>query len=457
MSMKKGILIIGVICVVAVTGILYFRNSRIKISDEVVPHLEKLYSLSGELTPEQKQEYVDAMTFIETYNNQTPLPTAEAKRVAQHADELALSNPEIFLLADIINSNVAHGHPHGEHLTEEEKIKKKLDVIDASIAHFKKHIADGDISPENAENFLNFLETIRENTANPVMTELEYVQRLIEVQKTDPDIVGFKTNLFTREVTNVYPNMITIRMRRIHEPDGTFKEEYSGNFSNFSDEVIQQDVQAYVEKLSQLPPGEEPPPQPEHEGLRFQVVYKDIYPSDMIKQENVPSPQPIDEGQAKTDKEDMFPTTITNEETSDPFSPDIETDPRVEEADPRVDTDYAEQERFYRMLEALDNPELEIEILNFLESLANNENTIKSNDLERFFEEVFIPDKQARDKEAKDFLRNTIPKPKGFTPERFKKAVNTLQDKGMRDLEKTDPDMAEYLKKLFSIETPNAP
>ena len=447
MSWKKGTLLIIVFCLVTAV-VLYFRSPATKISEEVMPHLEKLYSLSGELTSEQKQEYVDTMTFIENYNNQTRLPVAEAKRVAQHTDELALSNPELFLLGNIINSNVTHGHPHGDYLTEEDKIKKKLAVIDVSIAHFEKHIADGDISPENAVNFRNFLKTIRENTANPVLTDLEYVQRLIEVQKTDPDVVGLKTNLITREVTNVYPNMITIRIRRIHKPDGTFNEVYSGNFSHFMDEGIQRDVEAYVEKLSRLIPGEELPPQPEHEGLRFQMVYKDIYPSEKTK--NVNLSQTVDQWQENLDREDTIPTRMTGENPSNSFIPDSEVDSRVGSFN-------VEQERFYRMLETLDDPKLGMEILDFLDSLTNNQNTIDSNDIETFLEEVFVPDKQTESKGVEDFLRNPIPKPRGFTPERFKSAVDIFQNKGIRHLQKADPDMAKYLEKLFSIGNHDVP
>ena len=333
-----------------------------------------------------------------------------------------MSNPELLKLGGMIEDK-AHGHAHEHRLTEEERLQKRLDAIDADIAHFEKHIADGDVSPENAANYLNFLRTIRRNTANPVLTELEYAQRLIEVRKTDPEVIGLKTNLLTREITNIYPNMITIRKRREHHPDGTVREVYTGNFSHFTDPKIQQDVEAYLDKLRKLRPAEPPPPQPGHKGLRFQVVYKDSYPSVTTEKTGIESlPQSTIE-QEEGRFEDSVPTTITH----DP-PPDSNTPPAMENSD--EDARYTDAEAFRQAIESLENPELEAEFWDFLESLTENPPTWTNKNLESYFEDVFIPDKQLDDSWDKD-LSNPIPKPKDFTPERFKNAVQTLEEKGM--------------------------
>ena len=442
---KKYILIAGSFCFLIGAIFFYLHNSTRKISEEAKPHLKKFYALSGELTPAQKQEYIETMAAIQAIHNQTPLPTEEAQQVLQHSYELSMSNPELLKVGGMIEDK-AHGHAHEHRLTEEERIQKRLDAIDADIAHFEKHIADGDVSPENAANYLNFLRTIRRNTANPVLTELEYAQRLMEVRKTAPEVIGLKTNLLTREITNIYPNMITIRKRREHHPDGAVREVYTGNFSHFTDPKIQQDVEAYLDELRKLPPGAPPPPQPKHKGLRFQVVYKDSYPLATKEHDVTESLQPTTKEQEATRFDDSTPTIIEHAPSSEPILPAIE--------DSDVDTRYTDAEEFRRAIESLENPELEAEFWDFLESLTENPLPEANTDLESYFEDVFIPDTQFDDSWDKD-LSNPIPKPKDFTPERFENAVRTLEEKGMRSLEKTDLDMAKYLKQLIDLKPKN--
>lgn len=446
MLSKKNILIAGS-CSLLIIGdvFLYLHNSTRKISEKTKPHLKRFYGLSGKLTSSQKQEYIETMAAIQSIHNQTPLPAEEAQQVLQHSYKLSMSNPELLKLGGMMEDK-AHGHDHEDRLTEEERIEKRLDAIDVDIAHFEKHIAAGDVSPENAANYLNFLRTIRRNTANPVLTELEYAERLIEIRKTDPEVIGLKTNLLTGEITYIYPNMITIRKRREHHPDGTVREVYTGNFSHFTDPKIQQDVEAYLGELSKLRPGAPLPLQPEHKDLRFQVVYKDNYPLATKEHDTIESLQPTTKEQESTRFDESTPTIIEHDLSSESILPAIE--------DPDVDTRYSDAEEFRRAIESLENPELEAELWEFLESLTENPPTGTNRDLESYFEDVFIPDKQLDDSWNED-LSNPIPKPKGFTSERFKNAVRTLEEKGMRSLEKTDPDMAKYLKQLIDLKPEN--
>ena len=141
MLTKKNILVAGGFCLLIGAVFLYLHNP---LEKSAKPHLKKLYALSGELTPAQKQEYIETMAAIQTIHNQTPLPTEEAQRVLQHSYALSRSNPELLKLGDMIEAKT-HGHTHEHSLTEQERIQKRLDAIDANIAHFEKHVADGDV------------------------------------------------------------------------------------------------------------------------------------------------------------------------------------------------------------------------------------------------------------------------------------------------------------------------
>ena len=105
MSTKKGILITGVVSIIAIASFLYLSSTSPKLDEEVGPHLEKLYALSGELTPDQKQEYAEAMTSIQSLINQNPAPKSVLKKVAKHAKELVLTNPELLLVGNMIIEN----------------------------------------------------------------------------------------------------------------------------------------------------------------------------------------------------------------------------------------------------------------------------------------------------------------------------------------------------------------
>ena len=303
-------------------------------------------------------------------------------------------------------------------------------------------------SPENAANFLNFLRTIRRNTANPVLTELEYAQQLMEVRKTDPEVIGLRTKpSYPRDykyLSEYDYDSETEENIILMEPS---EKSLQDTFFHFTDPKIQRDVEAYLDKLSKLPPGAPSPPQPEHDGLRFQVVYKDSYPFATTAQEGTKSLQPSTKEQEETRFDNPTPTTIVHDAPPEPSTP------AMEDAD--GDARYTDAEVFRRAIESLENPELEAELWNFLESLTEDSPTEANTDLESYFEDVFIPDTQLDDNGSKDFLSNPIPKPKDFTPERFENALRTLEEKGMRSLEKTDPDMAKYLKQLIDLEPTN--
>ncbi len=74
MLRKKNLLIIGGVCFLIGAIFLYLHTSSRRVSEEVKPHLKKLYALSGELTLAQKLEYIEIMAAIQAVHNQTPLP-----------------------------------------------------------------------------------------------------------------------------------------------------------------------------------------------------------------------------------------------------------------------------------------------------------------------------------------------------------------------------------------------
>ncbi len=241
------------------------------VRKEAQVHLDKLYALSGTLTPEEKKVYLDSTFALDRlFNAQRGplLPQAEYERFVEHIEALMLGNPEIGLEPH------APTESHEEAYERQQKRQEELVDLTAAIEEVK---ADEDMLPSAKEALLSILKHRRAILQNHGEEAREMARVFAELKKTHPDIVGLQKNE-TGGYTKIYPNMLTVYKDRIHYPDGTVKEIYTGSMSGGgNDPIIYQEIEAYVHRLENRPPWETPLPPPEHEGIRFSVEYKDVY------------------------------------------------------------------------------------------------------------------------------------------------------------------------------------
>ncbi len=242
------------------------------ILKEAQGHLEKLYALSGTLTPEERKVYLDSTFALEKlFNAQRGplLPNAEYERFVAHIEELMLENPGIGLEHRPAES------PE-ETYERQQRRQEELENVTAAIAEVK---TSEDMALGAKEALLSILEHRFSVLQSDGSEEREMARVFAELKKTDPDIVGLEKDDATGLYTKLYPNMLTIYKWRIHKPDGTVDVEYAGSSGSAEDPDLHQEIQEYADLMENTPPWawEKLPPPPEHEDLRFSVEYKDIY------------------------------------------------------------------------------------------------------------------------------------------------------------------------------------
>ncbi|MDE0323537.1 MAG: hypothetical protein OXN27_06395 [Candidatus Poribacteria bacterium] len=240
------------------------------IRQEAQGHLNKLYALSGRLTPEEKTVYLDNTFALEKLfrAQQGPLlPQAEYERFVAHIEGLLLENPNIGLEAHAETEN---------HEVVYERQQKRQEELENVIAAIEEVKASEDMSVGAKEAFLSILENRRAVLESHGAETREMARVFAALKETDPDIVGLEKNDLTGKYTKVYPNMLTIYKKRIHHLDGTVEIEYAGSRGGATDPDLHQEIEAYVNLLENTPPWETPPP-PEHEDLRFAIEYNDVY------------------------------------------------------------------------------------------------------------------------------------------------------------------------------------
>ena len=239
------------------------------VRKEAQVHIDKLYAFSGILTPEEKTVYLDstfALDKLFTAQRGPLLPQAEYERFVAHLEALMLENPEIGLEPH------APTESHEEVYERQQRVQKELADITTAIEEVK---TDADMLPSAKEALLSILEHRRTILQNYGAESREMARAFAELKKTDPEIVGIQKNE-TGGYTKIYPNMLVVYKDRIHYPDGTVEEVYTGLLSNGgNDPSIEIEMEAYSKLLENTPPWDPPPP--EHEGIRFSVEYKDVY------------------------------------------------------------------------------------------------------------------------------------------------------------------------------------
>lgn len=273
---KKKIFIASVISVLVVGIAFILLKPEQRIDEEVQEHFDVLYSLSGKLTPDQKQDYFDSSLALSKI--QQPLPQKELDKINEHVRTLIIENPDLMLSAREFDekyghiAGYTHGHPPADEL--EQETQKALDQVDVLITELEA----SDL-PENVkEGFLHIFNYKREGLMkDPNEQSVEMKNKYIEFWKTDPTITGISENLFTGEYVPLYPNMITVYRQRTHQADGTVDDVVKNVMHSATPENASV-VEAYLRALDRMPPGEPTPSPPEFEDMHFSVEYKDVYP-----------------------------------------------------------------------------------------------------------------------------------------------------------------------------------
>ena len=401
-----------------------------KVHQEAQGHLDKLYALSGRLTPEEKKVYLDSTFALETLfrAQQGPLlPQGEYERFVAHIEGLLLENPGIGLQAH------APTESHEEVYERQKARQEEIENVRAAIEDVK---ASEDMLPSAKEALLSILEHRLYGLQDHGAESREMFKALLEFRKTDPDIVGLSKNEDGTYTKN-YANMLTLYKDRIHQPDGSVQEIYTGSKGGAEDPNLYQEIQAYIELLENMPPWETPPPPPEHEKLRFSIEYKDVYvdaegnqtraESAETSVETLPElPQEYPEPMITEEEVNSLKESLTEFKTSDPSEwEDIEKFFQDAMGIPL--------DRFLEMTDA----EIEAELNR---NLSPSDRDLVSSETDT---SLGLPS----DESFKSGLRQR------FSPERSSQAIQMLSrygpKEGLRRLKAADPEVGKHVEGLL--------
>ena len=400
------------------------------IRKEAQGYFEKLYALSGTLTPEEKKVYLESTFALDKLFNslQGPLlPQAEYERFTAHLEGLLLENPDIGLQAH------APTESHEEVYERQKARQEEIENVRAAIEDVK---ASEDMLPSAKEALLSILEHRLYGLQDHGAESREMFKALLEFRKTDPDIVGLSKNEDGTYTKN-YANMLTLYKDRIHQPDGSVQEIYTGSKGGAEDPNLYQEIQAYIELLENMPPWETPPPPPEHEKLRFSIEYKDVYvdaegnqtraePAETSVETLPELPQEYPEPMITEEEVNSLKESLTEFKTSDPSEwEDIEKFFQDAMGIPL--------DRFLEMTDA----EIEAELNR---NLSPSDRDLVSSETDT---SLGLPS----DESFKSGLRQR------FSPERSSQAIQMLSrygpKEGLRRLKAADPEVGKHVEGLL--------
>ena len=274
MYSKTRMGLVSLLCITLLGGTFFFFHNRPQtLHKEAQTHLDTLHSLSGTLTNAEKQTYfsdVDALgKIMDKQLQQSPesrpfVSPEELERLQAHISVLIRENPDLAIHA--------HGENHGHSHEDPKPQQDELADINAAIEEVKA----SEVSSSAKEALLSILEHRRNFLLYHEKESAELEKKFKELLKTDPTLIGLEKSRITGEYTRLYPNMLSIKKRRTHYPDGTFDEEFAQVSSHATDPEIANLIKSYRQALDTLPPWKVPPP-PEHEGLHLSVEYDDVY------------------------------------------------------------------------------------------------------------------------------------------------------------------------------------
>ena len=447
---KRIALIVSVLTIVVIGLIYVLSQPTQKISEEVQAHIDKLYTFSGELTPEEKESYFEnGIALTKLLIQEGTLPEKEMEKMQDHVRKLIINNPDLVLSAreydkrfgDIVGNT--HGYTHGEDYGEDYQKEKQIVLEKIEIAITELDTLD--FPNKIKEDLRSILNRRRESLTEKDKAIDELNKAFIEFLKKDPDVDGVTQDQITGEYIPTYPNMIKVYRRRTHNVDGTIDDEVTGILSSSTPEN-QKAIQAYLTELENTPPWMKQPDPPDIEGLRFSVEYEDVH---------------LNSKEVITDKVDQSVNSNTpDKDTMKVLNPDEQ--PGVEEHW----TDITENVIVLQhSLKDIDDPQIQSEATIFLEKALG----VK---LDRFLQlsEVEIDNELQKMFAATSMPRHTgiratiLPKQppvtditmiennlsKNFSQIRTQRAIATLNElgpmKGLERLKEIDPEIAKQLE-----------
>lgn len=244
--------------VIAVTFILF--KPKQQVSKEAQEHLDNLYSLTGKLTPEEKQVYFENAFALEKISVQSGrMPEIEMDKIQEHLRKLIIENPDLILTPQEYDQRYGHiighthGHPHGEDLLQERQ--SALDRVNAAIVEL-----EASNLPDSVKEGLRTILNLRRSVLSVSESEFDELNKVyIEFLKNDPDVSGVMQDPRTGEFIPTYPNMLRVYRRRTHHPDGTVDDVVTGISKSADTPENQAALEAYETALEKVSPLETPP------------------------------------------------------------------------------------------------------------------------------------------------------------------------------------------------------
>lgn len=459
---KRKIIVISILSFVVIGIAFIFLKPNQQVSEKAQEHLDNLYSLSGRLTPEEKQTYFENAFALEKISvNSEDMPEKELDKIQEHLRKLIIENPDLILSAQEYDQRFGHilghthGHPHGEELYQE--TQKALKEVNAAIAELEA----SDV-PEGVKEGLRSILNHRRSTLLISDSQIDELNnKFIEFLKDDPEVDGVTQHPRTGEYIPTYPNMLRVYRRRTHHPDGTVDDIVTG-ISKSSDssknqaalDAYEVELEAYEAELEMTgTPGTHPDP-PNIKGLRFSVEYEDVYLNA--------------EGSVISDKTDQPMDESVSPSTPDEPTPPMEQ-PKAEETWTEVVDDvFSLQDT----LKDIDDLRMQREITVFLEealgvpfdrflkmSDAEIEDELRKMfaptdaDIEAELQDLFMPQHPSMSNKTKFESNLQSNLSKYFSQLRTKRAIATINQlgpkEGLQRLKEVDPEVAKQLEVYF--------
>lgn len=350
MLTKKRVSIVSILGVLTIGLVIFFiakPNQRDIDKAAIRGHIDTILSLSGKLTPEEKQIYFDNYFALGKYEiapdeELTGFATPEElQHIQEHVQALFRENPDL----EVPPHSHANGQGHEHAYQKQAEKQEELAHINAAIEDVKASDA-----PSGAKKaLLNILNHRREVLMDDGTRAREMDQILNEIMKTEPDVVGL--NWDGREYKRVYANHLEVERRQYHYPDGTIETESVAKAYGSTDRELSPVLEKYAEELENTPPWETPPEPPEHPELRYMLTVKNIYLDSAGKEIRNPAEQTSEPPDDTGDTSETVQATDT--------STDILSELAQEYQAPRItEEEVSSWQEEFRALEAAEREEL---------------------------------------------------------------------------------------------------
>ncbi len=458
MLTKKRISIVSILGVLTIGLVIFFiakPNQRDIDKAAIRGHIDTILSLSGKLTPEEKQIYFDNYFALGKYEiapdeELTDFATPEElQHIQEHVQALFRENPDL----EVPPHSHANGQGHEHAYQKQAEKQEELAHINAAIADVKASDA-----PSGAKKaLLNILNHRREVLMDDGTRAREMDQILNEIMKTEPDVVGLDWD--GREYKRVYANHLEVERRQYHYPDGTIETESVAQHYGSTDRELGPALQKYAEELENTPPWETPPEPPEHPELRYMLTVKNIYLDSAGKEIRNPAEQTSEPPDDTGDTSETVQATDT--------STDILSELAQEYQEPRItEEEVSSWQEEFRALEAAEREELRALFEKGVGIPLDQFMEMSDAELEAEFQKQFSssPSEAHFENELEERAMSTqtaAPTPgnnmesslqEKYSTFRFRRAMATLNhhgpEEGIRRIQQIDPEMAADLKKF---------